>query len=832
LREESREVKLIPWLDTLAADVRFGIRLLRKNPLITASAVLSLSLAIGACTAVFSLVDALVLRPLPVKDGDRLYYLTFSAGQSATPESAFSYPLFRRMREAARPYADVFSMDYQAPRLVTIDPGEGRERLRVQWLSGDSFAILGIQPSLGRLLTASDDVIPGAHPVAVLSYAFWARRFGKDPSVLGRRIRVQETEVAIIGVAEQRFTGTEVGISTDIWLPNMMTTNRGAFENNQLIWFRIWVRAKPGVDPARAREVLQAVFTNDRRDQALRFRSDEAPEKIARFLKASLNMEPAATGPSGLRQQFGRPLWILAGLVCLVLLIACANVANLLLARARAREREMALRLSIGASRARLIRQLTIESSLFAGLSAVLGVGVAAFGAPFVATQLAPSNRVVWLDLGVDLKVLGFLVAVTVLATILFGLLPSFRASAANPNTTMGGGNRIVRLGVHRVLIGAQVGFCCLVLFVSSLFVLSFDRLAASDTGFQAGDLVIADVSAPELRNRREIVPALWRQLMHRLQTAPGITSASGSGWGLLGGALSTRDVKMNGVSSKGDRSYILPVTAGFFQTMGIGIVAGREFDWRETNTDQPGIAVVNEAFAKLFFEGQNPVGRTFGSYANQDRLDRFNIIGLARDAKYRDMRDRAPPTMYVPWRGGDYGTIELRTTLDPPAAAAILNRELAQVHRAFRLDQITTQQTLVDNHMVRERLLARLSAFFALLATLLAAVGLYGVLNYAVVQRTREIGLRMALGASRTSVVRIVTTDIGVTMAIGITIGLTAGFGLQRFIQSLLFDVKASDPLALLLPAGLLLAAAMIAALPPVLRATAVNPVIALRYE
>src|SRR5436309_4838299 len=439
LRETSRDVKLIPWLDSIARDVRFGLRVLRKDALVTGAAIVSLSLAIGACTAAFSLIEALILRPLPVADPETLVYLNYARMQLDTDDTvSFSYPLFERLREAGTPYVDLFGMSFQGWRrpVVFDDAGGQEERVRAQWVSGNAFSLLGTQPALGRLLSGADDLRPGDHPVAVLSHAFWRRRFGGSPSVLGRWLTLQEKQYQIVGWAGGRRAGTEPGLMTDLWVPNMMW-NRQALTQPDWQWFRIWGRLKPGVAVERARQALQPTLSEFLRERARGLRPDEPRERVDRFLRSPLILRLAANGPSSLRQQLERPLWTLAGVVAVLLLVACSNVANLLVARGARREKEMALRLSIGAGRVRIAQQMIVESGLLAVAAAVLGAGFARVAAPFVVSRLSPASNPAYLDLHMNGTVFAFMAGLCALTTVLFGTVPALRCSTVSPNDTL-----------------------------------------------------------------------------------------------------------------------------------------------------------------------------------------------------------------------------------------------------------------------------------------------------------------------------------------------------------------------------------------------------------
>ena len=841
LREASRDVKLIPWLDSVARDVRFGLRVLRKDALVTGAAIVSLSLAIGACTAAFSLIEALILRPLPVAEPERLVYLTFTVRSvdgtlDATEENAsFSYPLFERLREAGRPYVDLFGMNYQEWRRPAVfDDSPGREeRVRAQWVSGDAFARLGVRPALGRLLSAADDQHPGDHPVAVLSHAFWRRRFGGSPSVLGRSLTLEEKQLQIVGVAEERLVGTEAGLMTDLWVPNMMF-DREALAQPGWQWFRIWGRLKPGVDAAQARQALQPVFTAFRRERAQGMRADEPPARIERYINAPLDVRSAANGPSALRKRFERPLWILAAVVGLLLLIACSNVANLLVARAARREREMALRISIGAGRARVVQQVLVESALLAVAACLLGGAFALLAAPLIVSRLAPASNPAYLELHLNGPLFAFLAGVGAVTTLLFGAVPALRASAVSPNAALkaDGARHSVGRGLVRPLVAAQVGFSFVVLFVTGLLLLSFYKLARLDPGFAKDGLVLVDVQTTGLRRGERTPHRVWTEVLAAARTVPGVRAASLSGFGLFSGNGWSMSVRLPGQAADAFEPYYLGVSPGFFETMGLPLLAGRDLEPRDVEREGAPAVVVNQAFARRYFPGESPLGRHFSLVDQDQKLADQEIVGLAGDARYLNLRDPVPPTVYVPQRDDRRVTIELRTAADPAAVAAALRPEIARINPALRVDEVTTQSRLIDETILSERLLALLSGFFAVVALVLAAVGLYGVLSYAVARRTKEIGIRLALGARSAAVVRLVVGDVALLVASGLAGGVAVGLLLARFLASLLFEVRPSDFWSLALPLGWLLLATALAALPAAARAVRVDPTVALRYE
>ena len=837
-REASRDIKLLPRLESLVQDAQFGLRMLRRNPVVTVAAVFSLSLAIGACTAAFSLIDALILRPLPVHEPERLVYLTAETNGRISESS--TYPLFERLRDAGREYADLFAMNYTfVRRRAVFDYSSGQEeKIRCQFVSGDAFPNLGIGPALGRVLTPEDDLRPGDHPVAVISHAFWERRFGRDPDVLGRWLSImispgsmETKQFQIVGVAQQGFWGVEPGFLTDVWVPTMMW-HAASLTNPDATWFRTWGRLKQGVEPEQLARALEPAFANFRREAVSRFHPDTPSERVESFLSTRLVVQSAANGPSSIRQSFERPLWILGGVAGLVLLIACSNVANLFIARAAAREREMALRVSIGAGRSRLVQQVLVESVLLAAGACILGLGLAAAAAPSMVSLLSPAANPAYLDLRIDWRILGFVALLCALTTVLFGLAPALRASTVSPSNALktGGQKQSAGMGVFRPLVSAQVGFSFVVLFLSGLLLLTFQKLSSVDLGFTKSGVLLFSIEAKDPQPGQSM-RAATRQLQDHIRELSGVEAASLSSWSLFGGQRWSQSIRLPGQETESFSPFYLGVSPGFFETMGIRLLDGREFEPRDTQPERPTAVIVNETFARQFFSGENALGRSFSRLGRPDELTQ-EIVGVVADAKYDRVREPAPPTVYVPYGGGNQGTLEVRTALDPLAMVSTLREEIQRAHPAFQVTDVTLQSTLVEDDMLRERLLAMLSGFFALIAVVLAAVGLYGVLTYSVVRRTKEIGIRVALGARQVAVVRLVISEITLLVGAGLAGGAAAGFWLAQFLGALLFEVQPSDFWSLTLPLVCLLAAAALAAAPPAVRAARVDPMVALRYE
>ena len=827
-REESRDVRLLPWLDSLRADAVFGWRQLMKRKATSAAAVLSLALAIGACTSAFRLIDAVLLRPLPVAHADRLYVLerlgTDPAGKPGSSD-AWAYPAFQLMRAAVRGQAELIAVSYAEQADLTYRTDQEMEKAELQFVSGWMFNDFGLRPTVGRLLTANDDLKPGAHPYAVLSYDYWARRFVRDPNVVGRTMRIGDTLYQIVGVGPERFTGTETGAVTDIFLPTMM--HPGAVHDDWT-WMRTLAILQPGValEPVRAR--LDATSRAFEAERAKGFKG-MTQASIREFLDHPLVMEPAASGASGLQQEYRVSLIAMGVLVALVLLIACANVANLMTAQAAARAREMAMRVSIGAGRWRLVQLVLVESAWLALVSAALGGLFAWWSAPFVVSRINPPDNPVRLFLPADWRVFAFGTALTALVTLLFGLAPALRASTVNPAITLkGGSDPHARRRLMHTLIAVQAAFCFLVLFMAGLFGATFNHMSHQPTGFSADRLLALDTVAS-----RGQAPVVWDQVADGLRSVPGVESVALAGWPLLAGGAWNGFVSVNGAPPGPVLAYFLNVSPGWVATMKLPIVEGRDLRPNETF---PGAALVNQTFVRQFVPGESPIGKLFAKGSQS-----FQVVGVVADAPYKSMHEPMLPQVYVPTHTVDDSglqairgaTFMVRTaSANPLAMASTLRREMARLRSDFRISNIRSQAELVRAQTVRERLLAMLGLFFAGVALLLAGIGLYGVLDYSVLQRRREIGIRMAIGARAVHIARGVIANALLVVAVGAAAGLALGMAAVQYIASLLYQVRPTDVAMLAVPTGLILAAALAAALPAVIRAVRIDPVTALRSE
>ena len=830
-REASHSIRVAGWLESLLADVRFGWRQLCRSKVASAAAVLSLALGIGSCVAAFRLIDALLWRPLPISGSSKLYVLSRKmTGLYGKPaeDGHWATPEFKVMRDAVKDQADLIAISDADRTDITWSTDDDVEKAHVVYVSGNMFPLFGLEPALGRLLAPADDRAPG---VAVLSWDYWNHRFGRDPHVLGRSLHIGDQTFEIIGVSPRDFTGTEKGTVTDIFLP--LSINSFATQDS-VTWHLTFLMLKPGVNPATALEPLRQHLSAVSRAfeaQCSTCLRGMTQASINRFLNQKLVFYPAGAGISDLQKDYRRSLGILGLLAALVLLIACVNVANMMTAQAAARAQEMALRISIGAGRRRLVQLILSQSALLALFASALGAFFAAWSAPFVLSLVNPPDNPARLALPADWRVLFFGFGLIILVVLLLGLLPALRASAVRPVAALKGGED--PHSPRRLMRGAialQVAFCFLVLFLSSLFVASFQRLQNRPLGFSTDRLLLLETVAGKGQ-----LPVVWNQTAEALRAVPGVNSVAISRWPLLGRIQINSDISINGAPPSPTRAFFLNVSPDWLSTMKIPLVSGRDFRPEDTS---PGAAIVNETFVKTFFPGQDPIGRSFERGANQP-LNK--VVGVIPDVPYHDLREPSRAVFYVPFaeiddksapRVVDFATFTIHTAQNPLALADSLRQLIAQSHNGLRVSNITTQLDLVRDQTIRERLIAMLAAFFAAVALLLAGIGLYAVLNYSVLQRRREIGIRMAIGSTRAGIVRIVTLDVFLMIALGGCAGVALGFGAARYVESLFYQVKATDADIIALPTCAILLTALVATLPAVLRALRTDPTEILRAE
>ena len=829
-----RDQRGLPRAEALAADVLFGLRQMRKHPVASAAAILSLGLAMGATLAALRLVDAVLVRALPVASPERLFVIETA---SRTPEGTddrndyFDYPTYRDYVSAADATAHLMVVGLTAPVSIRFDRDGEAEAALWQFVSGNVFEVLGLQPVLGRLFTRADDVTPGGHPVAVISYDYWTRRFGRDPGVVGRTYSWGSQVFEIVGVAPRRFTGTEPGRVTDLFVPAAM--NAQALDNPGWSWFRIWVRPADGLAPAQVQERLQARLTQRQRERLKAFAPDTPRERIDAHLAEKLLLHPAGSGVSAAQKTFRRPLFILMTLATLVLLVACANVANLMLAQAVARSREMALRLSIGATRGRLIQMVLVESVLLATAASAAGALFAALAAPFIVSMLAPPDRPLRLILDVDWRGVAAGSAITLTVAMLFGLPPALRASGVRPlGVLKGSGERTRRSG--QLLIAVQTAFCVFLLFSAGLFVSTFDRLAHAPLGFTPHNLVLLQTQA-----RTDRPPAVWAQLADQLRQVTGVEAVSVAGWAPLSGNRWRSRVRAGNRPPPPTSPYFVQVGPRYFETMRIEQRGGRDFraDDAPPALDpvrgiMAGVGIVNESFARAYFDGRDPVGQVVQVRQGRDAEAPMTIVGVVRDVVYDNVREPMRPTVYVPLEDRDGAALLIRTAGDARTAVPQLRREVSRAAADINVRRVEHLSVLVLQQMIRERLLAALSGFFAVVALALSAVGLYGTLNYGVIRQRKEIGIRMALGARAAQVVARITRRTLALVAAGALTGLAGGVVFARSLEAILFEVKPTDPASLVRPLLLIASAAVLAAAVPALRATRIDPARTLRMD
>ena len=832
------------WLTFLAnvrSDATYALRRLAQTKIISAAAILSLALAAGACVTAFRLIEALLLRPLPVASPERLFVVEFHSpnideSRISTYDSN-SYPSFERMKQAVQDQAKLTAVSYTDRTDLTYSSDDEMEKAFTQFVSGDMFAILGLKPALGRLLAGSDDLKPGAHPVAVISYDYWAARFGRDPRVVGKTFRLGDGLYQIVGVSPAEFTGTETGASVDIFLP-MMMKNPTTLRSWNNFWLRILIQLHPGVSPAPLRDRLAAVYYTIQTERAKS--ATLTPMQRRALFNEKLLVEPAAAGRSNLQRDYRDSLFALAILVTLVLLIAIANLTNVMTARAVARSREMAIRVSLGAGRARLIMLVWLDSAWIAGVASIAGALFSSWATPFLVRLINSPENPVRLTLTFDFRLLGFLICLSLLLTFLLGLPSAFRAGGAAPSFALKQGDRPHRCRLMHALSMVQVSFCFAVVLIAGLFLRSFDRLSHQPLGYSPAQILNLESVA-----RRPQLPVYWEQIADRLRTIRGVESVALAAWPLMSGETANSAISTRGVVSNVFADRFM-VSDGWFREMKIPLLSGRDFRAGEAS---PGPAIINQAFVKQFFANPSPLGESFDMSAGPGapvrmQVVRMQVVGIVADARYRDnLRIPIRPTFYVPYRAltaaGDpqpagRGTFVVRTRpdVDPLSLAAFLRKEVTLVRPEIRVSNIRTQNEIVQSKTVRERLLSILAGFFAVVAVVLAAVGLYGVLDFSVLQQRRDIGIRIALGARNWHILQEVTSATFLVVALGAVLGYAAGVLSVRYIQSILYRASAADPAIFLIPFLIITAAAVAAAAPAFVRAQRINPVEMLRAD
>ena len=831
-------------LESFVQDAAYGARALLRSKALTIVALLSLALGIGANSAIFSLLDAVMLRSLPVKEPAQLVLLGKGTASGKTDDFArtelYSYPFYRQMQENNQVFSETAafcSMTNDVHGFV-----EGRtesEPMNVKLVSGTYFTTLGVKAFMGRTLNEADDNSEGDHPVAFISYAWWKRSLARDPNVLDRKLRLGTMTYNIIGVAPAEFFGTKVGEAPDMWVPLSMIKqvppNFGGYKDNFSESLLILARLKPGVSIAQATSNVNLLF----RQILLGFPdADLSPENRQKLDKTQVPLTAMATGLSSLRRQFSEPLQILMAVVALVLLIACANIANLLLARSTARARELAVRQALGARRTRLIRQLLTESLILALFGGALGVAFASVANRLLLRMISGGPETVPLNVSIDLRLLAFTFAVTVATAILFGTIPAFRATRIELTNTLKTGRSPQdthgKNPLAKALVICQVCLSLVLMVGAGLFLRSLVNLNNIDAGFNRENVLRLQIDSSSAGYKpgepREV--ALDQQIEERVSALPNVKAASVSAFTFHEGSWGSNVVVPGtNIDENVDVRHNV-IGVGYFATMQIPLLAGRNFSPSDTSNSQR-VAIISEHLAKVLFPVGNPLGRHYGLGDNKPEND-VTVIGIAKDVKFGELREEPVYLDYFPYtqQPWDFGDFEVRYTGSYAPIAAAVQQTIHSIDRNLPITNVTTLNEQVDRTLTNQRLVAELSTFFGLLAVFLSCIGIYGLMSYVVTRRTSEIGIRMALGAARSNVGWLIMREILLLVAAGIAVGIPVTLAGSRMVANMLYGFGGTDPISLAGAVLLLLLVTVVAGYFPARRASKIDPMVALRYE
>ncbi|HLK19739.1 MAG TPA: ABC transporter permease [Bryobacteraceae bacterium] len=828
--------------------LRYTLRTLAKSPSFTLVAILSLAFGIGANTAIFTLLDQVLLRSLPVQSPQQLRVLYFTGRDEGSLSSRddgglyFSYPMYRDLRDRNSVFSGVLATLHCE---VAASWHGQTERAIGELISGNYFDVLGVRPALGRVFQQSDDVAKEANPVAVLSYGYWQRRFGGDPAVLNQTIRLNDHPFTVIGVAAAGFRSVVVGDAPDVYAPMMMkpqiVPGTDDLEVRRSRWLNIVARLKPGITAQQAEATVNPLWYS-LREMELGMMHNPPQRLRTEFMHTHLSLLDGAKGLSPLRNDFSKPLVALMAMVGLVLLIACANVANLLLARGASRQKEMAIRFALGASRMQVMRQLVLESLLLAGVGGAFGILLASWGTAILLGALPEDTGYgLAFSSAPDLRTLAFTIAISLATGLIFGLAPAFQSTSSAIAGTLkdqagslagGGGQARFR----KVLVAAQTGLSLLLMVGAGLFARSLYNIKSQDLGFHTDHLLGFEIN-PKLNGYTATqIFSLYDRLFAALRAVPGVRAVGYSRLGLMAGNSAGSNITVAGYRQK-EGEDMNPnndtVNPGYFAALGVPLLAGREF----TAADGPGapkVAIVNEKFQRYFFGNESAVGRWFGFGGGNVKLD-IQIVGVAKDGKYSDARQVTPRFIYLPYlqdKAPGGGAIYLRTSQDPALIASAARREVQRLDPNLPVTNLNTMDQLIDNNIWLDRIVALLSMGFGLLATALAAIGLYGVLAFMVSRRTREIGIRLAIGASQATILRLVMTEVAIVAGTGILVAIPVSLGMTKYVKSQLYGLSSADPWTLIGAAVFLALVGIVAAYFPARRAMRVDPVTALRWE
>jgi predicted permease len=829
-------------MNALLRELKHAARGLRKNPGFATVVILTLGLGIGANAAIFSLMDQVLVRALPVHKPAELVLLDGpGAFQGRTfNRMTFSYPMYTDFRDRNEVFSGVLA---RFPTAMTLVWNGQSERVSGELVTGNYFEVLGVRPALGRVFNAADDRTPGAHPVAVLSHGYWLRRFGGNTAVLNQTVVVNGHPLTIVGVAAPGFNGVQVGNNADVVVPVMMkaqmTPTWNDLDNRRSRWLTVMGRLKPGVSAEQAEVQLNVVYRQINQ-QEIETIPNASESFRKRFLEKHLEVLPGGRGLSDLREQFSTALIVLMGMVGVVLLIACANVANLLLARTASRQKEIAVRLALGAGRARIVRQQFIESLVLSGLGAIVGLVLADWTGTFLLASMPGTESSRALSATPDARVVLFTIALAAITAMVFGIAPALHASRHAAAATLkeeagsvAGGGRQAR--VRRALVVGQVAMSMLLLAGAGLFARSLYNLRSVEPGFTVDRLLTFSVD-PTLNGYE---PArtlrLYEDLQQELSAVPGVRSVSMSEIGVLSGNQWGMTIRIDGYQAK-EGEDMNPSVDGvgprFFSTMGVPLIAGREFNEKDV-LGASRVAIINETMARRYWGDSSPIGRRIG-FGRQQGTN-IEIVGVVKDIRSQELREEAPRFVYIPYRQDDgltQLTFFVRAAGDESSMTGAIRQTVQRLDPSLPVFDLKTMEMQVGESLFVERMVAALSVAFGALATVLAAIGLYGVMSYAVARRTREIGIRMALGAERRGVLWLVLKEVAGLAVVGVTVGLGAAFYLTRRVESQLFGLAPNDPVTLAAAVVMLLLVALLAGFIPARRATTIDPILALRTD
>lgn len=850
VKEKVRDARMGIVLETTLRDIRYAWRTLRKNPGFTAVAVLTLGLGIGANTAIFSLINAVMLRLLPVQKPEQLVLLTDPAESGVDTESSqrgvrsiLSYPEFLQLRLHNNVFSGLLAAQSDVSDVDVFPAPQQSVKARTQLVSGDFFHVLGVEPIVGRVFTSQEDKVPGANPVTVISYGFWQRQFAANPAILRQTVRVGHGVFQIVGVAPPGFRGILVGSDADFWFPISMQEQvlpgRDYLKPRDTLWLQVMARLTPGSSMPRAEAAINITFQQVLRDWAAALPTEQERRNM---LDERIKLRPGGRGASALRGDFADPLVLLMAMVGVVLLIACANIANLMLARATGRQREIGVRLALGAARGRLIRQLLTESLLVAFFGGILGILLSAIGTRLLVALVSTGVNDLELSVPLDYHVIAFTATISLLTLLLSGIVPAFRGTrlditrtfAANVRGSIGGRGSAQ---AGRILGITQIALALVLLMGAALFLRSLSNLLTQSLGYDRDHLLMIKLDPAAAGYQGASTTALYERLLQEMRRVPGVRSATLSDVGLLSGEDSGDHLSIEG-SPVRDREQLesrwTQIGADYFRTLGIPLLQGREINDSDMARNAQ-VCLINESFRLRFFPGVNAIGKHITDEYPTTR-ETFEIIGIVADAKEHSPDELKNPRFYSNF-SHPIGTVRsvtflLNTSRNPGSVARAVRDILHRVDRNLNILNLKTVDQQIDKRLIIQRLVADLGAFFATIALFMAAIGLYGVLSYSTSRRTNEIGIRMALGASATTVRRMVLGETLRMVAIGVAIGLPCAIASGRLIASRLYGLGASDPASIAWAIAVVLGSGILAGYVPAYRASRIDPMVSLRHD